>query len=104
MDKAKKLDVEDNKTNGNAKGKKTENAESNKENVEVGESIQVHTDKQVDGKTKNVLDYLIEERFWKSLIAKAKLPLSTVIILLCAGGGIFYLIRDVLLPLFGIPV
>ncbi len=56
----------------------------------------------IDGKTKNTLDYLIEEKFWKSLIAKSKLPLSTLIIVLCAGGGIFYIIRDIILPIFGV--
>ena len=54
----------------------------------------------IDGKTKNTLDYLIEEKFWKSLISRTKLPLSTVLITLCAGGGIFYLIRDILIPIF----
>jgi hypothetical protein len=69
----------------------------------VPASIEVKTsNKTIDGKTKNMLDYLIEERFWKSLIAKTKLPLSTVILLLFSGGGIFYLIKDIILPIFGV--
>jgi hypothetical protein len=72
-------------------------------NQTVPASIEVKTsNKTIDGKTKNMLDYLIEERFWKSLIAKTKLPLSTVILLLFSGGGIFYLIKDIILPIFGV--
>lgn len=56
----------------------------------------------IDGKKKNTLDYLIEESFWKSLIAKHKLPLSTVILILFAGGGLFYLFKDIILPIFGV--
>lgn len=60
------------------------------------------TTKEIDGKQKNTLDYLIEEVFWKSIIAKNKIPLSTILIMFMAGGGIFFLIRDLILPLFGV--
>jgi len=73
-----------------------------KETVEVAESHELATNEELDCKTKNVLDYLIEEKFWKSLISKSKMPLSTILITMCAGGGVFYLIRDILLPLFGV--
>ena len=96
VDKAKTKEiVEDSKT-----GTETE---TTKEMVQVGESKAIHTEDQIDGKMKNVLDYLIEEKFWKSLIAKAKLPLSTILILLFAGGGLFYFII-ILLRAFGLPV
>ena len=62
----------------------------------------IHKDAPIAGKTKNTLDYLIEEKFWKSLIQKAKLPLSTVLIMLFAGCGLFYLIREIILPIFGV--
>ncbi len=87
----------------------TEDGKTKTEIVEVTEKVEVGvshaptvSEGEIDGKTKNTLDYLIEEKFWKSLIAKAKLPLSTILILLFAGGGLFYLIRDIILPLFGV--
>ncbi|MEM2999572.1 MAG: hypothetical protein QXX34_03490 [Candidatus Bathyarchaeia archaeon] len=73
---------------------------ASRKSMEVAESHAVETAEQLDGKMKNVLDYLIEEKFWRSLIAKTKLPLSTILITLCAGGGLFYLIRDILIPIF----
>jgi len=74
-----------------------------KETVTAGESKPIHTDASVDGAMKNTLDYLIEEKFWKSLIAKAKMSLSTIIILLFAGGGVFYLLI-IILRAFGVSV
>ncbi len=82
-------------------GKKRTETETVKENVETGESHQIHTDKPIDGKEKNTLDFLIEEKFWKSLIAKAKLPLSTILILLGAGMGLLSLIVLILKLVFG---
>jgi len=67
-----------------------------KEAVPVGESHIVHTDEPVDGAMKNTLDFLIEEKFWKSLIAKQKLPLSTILILLAGGMGLLTIIVLVL--------
>ena len=72
--------------------------------VTTRSSIPLETDStksDIDGKMKNTLNYLIEEKWWRSIIAKQKLPLSTIAILLTAGGGIFYLIRDIILPIFG---
>lgn len=108
VDNASRKSIEVDKVTETIKGTKKvdtvkENTGAVKEKVEVGESKTIHTNDPVDGETKNILDYLIEEKFWKSLIAKTKLPLSTVVILLCAGGGIFYIIRDIVLPIFGVP-
>lgn len=72
------------------------------ENVEVAQSADVASNGEIDGKKKNSLDYLIEEVFWKALIAKNKIPLSTILIMFMAGGGIFFLIRDIVLPIFGV--
>jgi hypothetical protein len=73
-----------------------------KETIEnVGVSHQVHTDNPVDGKQKNTLDFLIEEKFWKSLIAKQKLPLSTILILLAGGMGLLTLVVLILKMVFG---
>lgn len=69
---------------------------------ENAKSIEISTEDEIDGKTKNKLDYLIEEVFWKSLIAKNKIPLSTIIIMFIAGGGIFFAIKELILPLFGV--
>lgn len=97
----KSIEVENVKTREvKENGKKHVETQVVKETVEVAESHAVETAEQLDGKMKNVLDYLIEEKFWRSLIAKTKLPLSTILITLCAGGGIFYLIRDILIPIF----
>jgi len=82
--------------------KKHVETEPVKETVEVAESHALVIGEEIDGKAKNVLDYLIEEKFWKALISKSKMPLSTILITMCAGGGVFYLIRDILLPLFGV--
>jgi hypothetical protein len=84
-------------------GKHRTETETIKEIVQVGESKTIHSEDPVDGAMKNTLDYLVEEKFWKSLIAKAKLPLSTVLIVLFAGGGLFYLLI-ILLRAFGLPV
>ncbi len=83
-------------------GKKHTETEIIKEKVEVGESHQIHTDAPVDGKMKNTLDFLVEEKFWKSLIAKTKLPLSTVLILLSAGMGLLALVTILLKLVFGL--
>ncbi len=82
-------------------GKKQIETETVKEQVQVGESHQIHTDAPVDGAMKNTLDFLIEEKFWKSLIAKQKLPLSTILILLGAGMGLLALITLILKLVFG---
>lgn len=97
----KSIEVENVKTREiKENGKKHVETQVITEPVEVAESHPLETAESLDGKMKNVLDYLIEEKFWKSLIAKTKLPLSTVLITLCAGGGLFYLIRDILIPIF----
>ncbi|MEM3442930.1 MAG: hypothetical protein QXM86_03640 [Candidatus Bathyarchaeia archaeon] len=49
-------------------------------NCEVKETVKLHNDDPVDIKTKNKLNYLTQQTFWKSLMEKRKLPLSTVII------------------------
>jgi len=72
-------------------GKKKEEVVT--ENVEVKECIKIHNDNPIDQKKRNALNYLTQESFWKSLIEKRKLPLSTTIFLLFAGIGIWQFIR-----------
>lgn len=79
----------------------TTETQPTKETVVIGESHTVHTDAPVDGAMKNTLDFLIEEKFWKSLIAKQKLPLSTILIMLAGGMGILTIIVLVLKLAFG---
>lgn len=69
---------------------------------QVPRSINISSSGDIDGKKKNSLDYLIEEVFWKALIAKNKISLSTILIMFMAGGGIFFMIKDIILPLFGV--
>ncbi|MCW4008978.1 MAG: hypothetical protein NWF09_09875 [Candidatus Bathyarchaeota archaeon] len=73
-----------------------------RQSIDTLEAHVIHSEKPINGNIKNTLDYLIEEKFWKSIIQKAKLPLSTVLIMLFAGCGIFYVIREILLPIFGV--
>jgi len=61
----------------------------------------MHDLKTLYNELKNMLDYFTERSYWDSLIKKGKLPVSTILILLTAGGGLFYLIRDIILPIFG---
>jgi hypothetical protein len=75
---------------------------ASRQSIDTLEAHAIHSEQAIDGKIKNTLNYLIEERFWKSLIQKTKLPLSTVLLLLFAGCGLFYLIREILLPIFGV--
>lgn len=70
--------------------------------VATCQSKSIHANLPLDGEVKNKLDYLIEEKFWKSLIQQSKLPLSTILITLFAGCGLFYVIKEIILPIFGI--
>ncbi|MCW4044248.1 MAG: hypothetical protein NWE94_01875 [Candidatus Bathyarchaeota archaeon] len=63
--------------------------------------IDLHDLKTLYQELKNMLDYFTERSYWDSLIKKGKLSISTILILLTAGGGLFYLIRDIILPIFG---
>ncbi len=63
--------------------------------------VDLHDLKTLYQELKNMLDYFTERSYWDSLIKKGKLSISTILILLTAGGGLFYLIRDIILPLFG---
>lgn len=44
--------------------------------------------KEVDQKTRNKLDYLIDRNFWKALIGRVKISLFTALTLMFAGYGI----------------
>lgn len=82
-------------------GKKRE--EKVKETVEVGTSIKVHSDDPIDLKKANVLDIHSERGFWKALLQQTKIPLSTVLIMLLAGAGLYHLLL-VILRVFGFQV
>jgi hypothetical protein len=64
--------------------------------------VDLHDLKTLYQELKNMLDYFTERSYWDSLIKKGKLSISTILILLTAGGGLFYLIRDIILPIFGV--
>jgi len=77
-------------TEGNRKEIKTE---EQKEAVEVIKSIDPVEDKsEINIVKATKLDYLIDLSFWRSVWAKRKLPLSTLIITLLAGMGIYHLL------------
>jgi 2-methylcitrate dehydratase PrpD len=59
--------------------------------VPVGQSVKMHTDDPIDQKKSTLLGVLTEKSFWKALIEKRKLPLSTMLILLGAGMGLYHL-------------
>lgn len=80
--------------------KKTEMKEID---CEAAASAKMHSDQPIDAKTGTSLDILTERSFWKSLIEKRKLPLSTVLIMLLAGAGLYHLLL-VALRVFGFHV
>lgn len=82
-------------------GKKRE--EKTTEKVDAAKSVKLHSDKAINQKKRNMLDFLIERTFWASIIAKHKLPLSTVLIMLFAGAGLYHVVL-VLLKVFGFEV
>jgi len=49
--------------------------------------------KEVDQKTRNKLDYLIDRNFWKALIGRVKISLFTALTLMFAGYGIIRFIE-----------
>lgn len=83
-----------------ATGTKTETKEVQ---VQVSSSTQMHTDGPIDQKKSTELNVLTEKSFWKALIEKRKLPLSTTLILLAAGMGLYQLLV-LLLRAFGVQV
>ena len=60
--------------------------------IDCAESVQMHSDEDLDLYTATSLDVLTERSFWKALIEKHKLPLSTTLILLMAGMGVYNII------------
>jgi len=64
--------------------------EGEPEAIEVATSTTLHTDEEIDQKKRNMLDFLIERAFWLSLLAKRKLALSTILILIFAGVGLYH--------------
>jgi hypothetical protein len=80
-------------TEGNRKEVKEETIN---ENVEVIQSVKPDCDSDLDMKKSTKLDYLIDVSFWRSIWAKRKIPLSTLLITLLAGMGIYHLLVLVL--------
>lgn len=72
-------------------------------NCEVKESVKLHNNDPIDIKQKNKLNYLTQQSFWRSLMEKRKLPLSTVLIMLFAGMGLYHIIV-LFLRVFGVNV
>jgi hypothetical protein len=68
-----------------------------------GSSVKLSSDQDIDQKKSNELDYLIEPAFWKALIERRKLAISTILILLFAGVGLYHFLL-VVLRTFGIQV
>jgi len=64
--------------------------------VDCAESVQMHSDEDLDLYTATSLDILTERSFWKALIEKYKIPTSTTILLLIAGMGVYHIIVLVL--------
>jgi hypothetical protein len=71
--------------------------------VDCAESVQMHSDEEMDLYTATSLDVLTERSFWKALLERHKIPLSTTIILLLAGMGVYHIIL-LLLRAFGVHV
>ncbi len=67
--------------------------------IEVGSSVKLHSDGEVDAKEENKLNFFIEESFWRALIGKTKTPLVRLLIHLFCGIGLWHLIRVILISL-----
>ena len=63
------------------------------ETVDCARSVTLHNGGDVDQKERNKLNYLTQQSFWKSLMEKRKLPVSTVLLILFAGMGIYHVVR-----------
>jgi hypothetical protein len=79
-------------------GTRTENKEVM---VQAMPSIALHTDCPIDQRKATELNVLTEKSFWKALIEKRKLPLSTTLILLAAGMGLYQIIVLIIRALGG---
>jgi len=77
--------------------------EKTKEQVEAPKSVSIHSNEPIDQKKRNKLDYLLEAKFWKSLIEKRRLPLSTLLICLFAGAGMYHVFL-LIVRMFGFEV
>lgn len=73
------------------------------ENVDCAESVKLHNDDPIDHKMRNRLNFLTQQSFWKSIMEKRKLPLTTVLLILFAGVGLYHFIL-LILRTFGFQV
>lgn len=75
--------------------------------VDCAESVKMHSDNPIDEKTSASLDVLTERNFWRglleSIMGKRKLPVSTLLIILFAGAGLYHVLL-VVLRVFGFNV
>jgi hypothetical protein len=73
------------------------------EDVDCAETVKLHNEDPIDNKKRNTLNYLTQASFWKSLLEKRKLPLTTVLLILLAGVGLYHFIL-MILHVFGFQV
>lgn len=67
--------------------------------VEVGSSVKLHSDGEVDAMEENKLNFFIEKSFWQALMEKAKTPVLRLVIHLFCGVGLWHLLRVILISL-----
>jgi len=66
------------------------------ENVEVGETVKIHSDEELDGELKNILDYFVDEAFYRSIASRRKLPTLYILMCLIAGVGVYTIFVTIL--------
>lgn len=71
----------------------------NEEVAEVGSSVKLHSEEEVDQKERLKLNYLIEKAFWQALFEQYKLPFTKFLIIWGSGIGSWHLIRTILIAL-----
>jgi len=66
-------------------------------------SVGITGDEPIDQKKSIGLSILTEKSFWQGLIASKKLAISTMLIMLCAGAGLYHFIV-LIMRAFGLKV